>query len=611
MKTSSFMRPEKIKDVHLSRRAIVYVRQSSIRQVEFHQESTRQQYSLVDRVQAWGWQPEDIETIDEDQGKTGATIEGRHGFQRMMAEVSQEQIGLIIGLDISRMSRNGGDLYRLVRLCELFDTLIADTEGIYDLTHYNDRLILGLKGTISEAEHYTIKQRLIGGQQTKAKRGKLQYALPSGYVWDGEEIVKDPDEEVQQIMDLCFDLFERMRTTHQVLMYLARHDIKLPFRQVVRGGGLGRLDWRRPTRSTVRNILVHPTYAGAYTYGRRGQDKRRKSADQPYSGTVARPREQWLVLIHDHHEAYISWETYERNLKQLESNRAQFKGSIKRGDAMLTGLLRCGRCQKRLTIRYSHGTWRYTCMAAYTEYGGKICQSVQGELLDGWIASLVLAALKPASLDVSLQVIDGIEGERKHLVDLWNKKLERAAYEAKRAFVQYDAVDPQNRLVARNLEKRWEEALQSEQQVQRQYQEVLSQCAPALTEEEREQIQALAKDVEALWHAEGTTVEERQAIVRILIDEIIITPDHEMVDVHIHWSGGDESRFEQHRPVQRWDMLRDYEAIVDCVKELRKKGLTHAQVAKELNHQGYHPPRQNEFTATVISSLLESLKAVD
>src|SRR3954462_532609 len=452
---------EKIFRRHRERLAIVYIRQSTVQQVERHQESTRLQYALVDRAFHLGWARETIVVVDDDLGRSGASIEGRLGFQRLVAEVGLGNVGLVLGVEMSRLARSCRDWHQLLEICALFDTLIADTDGVYDPAQFNDRLLLGLKGTMSEAELHILKARMLEGRRAKAQRGELFFNLPRGYVrGQSDNIVFDSDEQVQEVIRLVFDTFERCRSINGVLHYLVAHETRLPFRSRT-GAAKGELEWHVPNRYTLSEMLQSPLYAGAYAYGRRRVDPRQHRPGQ--AGTDRRVRET-AILLKGRLPAYISWETYERNLDQVAANRSAHQGIPRGGSALLAGLVICGRCGQRMAALYPNSGrfQRYSCSRLAVNYGAPTCQSLSGRSLDALVAALMLQALAPAALEVSLQVAEDLELERSALHLQWRQRLERARYEAERARRQYDAVEPENRLVVRSLEQRWETALAEE-----------------------------------------------------------------------------------------------------------------------------------------------------
>jgi DNA invertase Pin-like site-specific DNA recombinase len=448
----------------------VYVRQSTMQQVLEHQESTRLQYGLVRRAIAWGWPEARVLVIDDDQGRSGTSAEGRQGFQRLVAEVGLDHVGLILGVEMSRLARSSKDWHQLLEICALFGTLIADLNGIYDPSQYNDRLLLGLKGTMSEAELHLLKQRMYQGTLQKARRGALRFALPIGYVHNASgEVAYDPDEQVQHVVRLIFRKFDELGTLHALLRYLVQHDIQLGVR-VREGPAKGTLEWRRPNRMTLQNLLKHPMYAGAYAYGRRQVDARKKHPGRPSTGRETRPRPAYHVLLKDHVPAYITWLQYEQHLARLAANRARAEtiGAVRHGPSLLAGLLVCGQCGCRLQVRYGGPRMlhSYTCDRLATTYGGTYCQYLPGEPIDAFVSQWVLTALEPTALTLSLEATAHLEQERQALDQLWQQRLERAAYEAERAARHYRAIEPEHRLVARQLAKDWEEKLTAHRQLQ-------------------------------------------------------------------------------------------------------------------------------------------------
>jgi DNA invertase Pin-like site-specific DNA recombinase len=599
----------KIARHHRERMAVIYVRQSTLQQVERHQESTRLQYGLVERALQLGWAKEQVLVIDEDLGRSGANAEGRTGFQRLVTEVSLDHVGIILGIEMSRLARASRDWYQLLEVCAVFATLLGDVDGIYDLTSYNDRLLLGLKGTMSEAELHILKQRMLEGKRAKARRGALGMRVPMGYVHaPSGEVIKDPDEQAQAVMALIFEVFERTRTLHGLLRSLVDQGVRLPCR-LCSGARKGELQWRRPNRVTLSNILRHPIYAGAYAYGRRPTDPRRKVPGRPATGrTVAKP-EQWEVLLKDHLPAYISWAQYKRNVHQLDNNTVQALGTARNGPALLSGILICGRCGHRMAPQYNsngHGL-RYSCLRMHVDYGEPLCQTLTGGPLDERITQLIFEALAPAGLELSLQAAAACEEQRKREHRHWQQRLERAHFEAERAGRQYDAVEPENRLVARTLERQWEEALAAELMLQQEYEAFQTHQPATLSTEERAAIERLAGDLPALWSAPTTTLAERQQIVRFLIERVLVTvvEQSEQVRVEVHWAGGHRSRFTLIRPVARVDQLSHYAELQARVKAWHEAGCSPTQIAHKLNAEGWRPPkRRDTYNAPMVRSLL-------
>jgi len=599
----------KVQVTHLRRLAVVYVRQSTLQQVEHHRESTRRQYALTERAVELGWSPPQVVVIDEDQGRSGASAEGRPGFQRLVGEVGLDHVGIVLGLEISRLARSSRDWYQLLEICGLFGTLIGDADGIYDPQTYNDRLLLGLKGTMSEAELHILKQRLLEGKRAKARRGELHLLLPRGYLrTPAGDVIKDPDEQARGVIETVFAQFERCGTLNGVLRYLVDRQLQLPDR-IRSGPRTGELDWRRPNRATLSNLLRNPIYAGAYAYGRRPTDPRRRQPGRPATGrTVAAP-EHWEVLLKDRLPAYISWAQYERNLHQLAANTAQAGGVVRQGPSLLSGRLVCGRCGHRMTTQYTNaGTGlRYSCCREAVDYGAPACQSLAGSTLDAHITALVLEALQPAALEISLQVAEDLEAERARERLHWQQRLERARYEAERIERQYQAVEPENRLVARTLEQHWEAALSAEAQLKAEYARFLNTRPTPLSVAERARIRQLASDIPALWKAATTTPAERQAIVRLLIERVIVTVlnDSEQVNLEVHWAGGHRTRAQLARPVARLEQLSYYPALAERVLALHQQGLTCAAIAEQLNTERWRPAkRRATFNGPMVASLL-------
>lgn len=600
----------KVQSRHRERLAIVYVRQSTLQQVARHQESTRLQYGLVDRALSLGWPRPQVEVIDEDLGKSGATAEGRMGFQRLVAEVGLGKVGIVLGIEMSRLARSCRDWHQLLEVCALFGTLIGDPDGIYDPRDYNDRLLLGLKGTMSEAELHILKQRMLAGKRAKAGRGELVMRLPMGYVRrPSGEIAKDPDGQAQAAIQLVFDQFERLGTINGVLQYLVRHQVQMPHR-VVAGPGKGELEWRRPNRVTLGNLLHHPLYAGAYVYGRRPTDARRKQPGQPATGrTVAKP-EACQVLLPDRVPAYITWGQFTRNLRQMEGNRVEAFGAVRQGPALLSGLLVCGRCGLKMATSYRQngGDLRYACGNAMSNYGGSLCQSLSGTPLDHLVSAWVLEALEPAALEISLQAVQDLEGERQQLHRHWAQRLERARYLADRAFRQYNAADPENRLVARTLERQWEEALEACENLQAEQARFAARQPASLSAEECEAVRHLASDIPALWNAPTTTAADRKAIIRQLVERVVVAVlgESEQVDVQVHWFGGTGgSLLRLVRPVARLDQLSYYPQLMARVAALHAGGQLSAAIAGTLNAEGWRPAkRRGTFTAQMVCGLL-------
>jgi DNA invertase Pin-like site-specific DNA recombinase len=605
------LRPAKVHEHHLDRKAIVYIRQSSPQQVAEHKESTARQYALADVAVALGWSRDRVEVIDVDQGRSGQTAEGRLGFQYILAELGLGQVGIVLGLEASRLARSDPDWAPLVRLCGVFRTLLGDYDGLYDPADFNDRLLLGLKGIMSEAELHFLRGRMHEGRLNKARRGELFNHAPIGYVREpGRGLALDPDEQVREVVRLVFDQFDRQGSLHGLLRYLVHHGIRLPVRPHF-GPNRGQLEWHRPNRETLQNMLHHPVYAGYYRHGHRALDPRRKVAGRPGTGRTINKPEDCLVLLESRCPAYIPAERFWANQERLAANRARAEaaGAVRQGPSLLGGLLRCGRCGQRMMVAYSGraNRLRYNCGRAMVEYAAPLCQGLTGRVLDDLVAAQVLAALEPAALELSLAAADDIQQERARLHRNWQQQVERAGYQTERARRQYDAVEPENRLVVRELERRWEEALKEQRRLEEEYARFSRNQPEGLSASEREQIRALARDLPALWHTPGTTAADRQRIVRLMVEEVIVTVrgESEWVDVTIRWAGGFISGHELVRPVQRYQQMVDYGMLMNRIDELRQAGQTLAEVAQQLNGEGFHPPKRSAtFTSAILAGLL-------
>jgi DNA invertase Pin-like site-specific DNA recombinase len=603
-------RPGKVTADHCDRLAVVYVRQSTLRQVHENTESAKMQYALVERAAMLGWVPSRIVVIDEDMGHSAGGGQDRPGFTRLVSEVGLGHVGVVIGIEMSRLARSGRDWHQLLELCALSRTLLADPDGVYDPADHNDRLLLGLKGTISEAELYLIKSRMWGGRLAKARRGELGIDPPAGYVRrSGGGIVLDPDAQVREVIRLVFAKFEQLGTLHAVLSWLVAHSIELGVREL-RGPERGELGWHRPNRTILRNMIRNPIYAGIYAYGRKRSEFR---AGRRRERVLNDPAD-WLVFLPDRLPGYISIEQWRRNLARLEANRstAATPGSARPGSALLSGLVHCGRCGKRMTVAYrSEGAGRtqhlYRCQWEQAHYGGNRCQQLAGACLDEYVTKQVLVAMAPASLDVSLAAFAQVEADRSALERIWAQRLERADYEADQARRRYRLTEPENRLVVRQLEAEWEQALAAREQLREQHARFLAAAPRTLTAAQRDAIRALADDLPDLWHAPSTTVTDRKELLRLMIAKIVVTVvgDTEQVDVCVTWAGGHTTAGRIVRPVARLDQLSYYPALVARVRELAETGMGMKRIAEQITAEGFRPPKCSQrFSAQSVNDLL-------
>jgi DNA invertase Pin-like site-specific DNA recombinase len=603
----------KIHDRHLDQWSMVYVRQSTPHQVLNHRESRERQYALVDRAVSLGWPRDRVVVVDDDQARSAKTAEARDGFQRILAEVAMGHVGLILGIEMSRIARNNRDWHNLLEMCAVVGTILADEDGVYDPNDPNDRLLLGLNGIMSEYELITMRNRLERGRLNKAQRGELFQRIPFGYVkLPTGGVALDPDEQARLVVQLIFDKFDELGSIYGLLHYLIRQGIRLGMR-LQDGPQRGQLVWRRPALPTLNNLLHHPMYAGAYSYGRSPQKAKRNALGTGKTGHRFAPMSEWKVLLLDRLPSYITWERYLANQERLQQNRSLpgSPGTPRDGVALLVGLLVCGTCSHRLHASYpAQSKAHYNCERHLKEAREQVCYGLNAAAIDELVAAQVLRALEPAALELSLKAIEDIEQDRARLHRHWKQQLERARYESQRAERQYQAIEPENRLVARTLEQRWEEALSTQRQLEEEYDRFLREQPRQLGTDERARILALSRDIPALWNAPGTSNGDRKEIIRLLVERVVVQvrQDSEHVDATIHWRGGFVSQHEVVRPVLRYEQLRDYEQLKDWVVRCRSEGDTAVQIAAKLNSEGFRTPKaRREFTKYTVQNLIAHL----
>jgi DNA invertase Pin-like site-specific DNA recombinase len=603
----------KITEDQLRRLAVVYVRQSSPRQVAENRESTEVQYNLKERAAQLGWDTERVLVIDEDQGRTGSTAVHRVGFQRLLAEIGLNHVGLVLGWDMSRLARSCKDWYQLIELCAVFNCVLADQDGLYDPSDYNDRLLLGLKGTMSEAELHILRSRMEQGRRNKAARGELYNQMPIGYILQEDgQVTLDPDRRVQDTIRLVFDLFERLGSGRGVLCHLREHRIPLPFRPHY-GPTRGQLRWRPATPATLYGILHHPQYAGAYAYGRRQIDPRRRRPGLPGTGRVSMPIERWHVLLRDRLPAYIEWDQYEANQLRLRNNAPlpTTRGATREGQALLGGLVMCSRCGRRMYIQYGDKPHRprYMCNYDHKVMDGTKRYSFAARAVDELVCAQVLCAVRPTALELSLRASEDLCRDRERQSRQWEQELERARYQAQLARRRYEAVDPDNRLVAAELERGWDEALRRQRGVEEEYDRFKAGQPSELSSSDRELIRSLATNLPALWEAPTTRPQDRQEIIRLLIEKIVvgISDVTEKTDVTIRWIGGGNSHHVVVRPVGCYAQMEGHGDLLARIVDLRDRGLRAREIAEQLNRDGYRTPRKVEaFRRSDIETLVRS-----
>jgi len=607
---------QKITSRHLARTAYLYVRQSTVRQVIDNAESTRRQYALRQRAIALGWTTESIVVIDSDLGQSGASAVDRAGFQTLVAEVGMGNAGIVLGLEVSRLARNCADWHRLLEICALTDTLILDEDGIYDPAHFNDRLLLGLKGTMSEAELHVLRARLRGGIINKARRGELYCRLPVGLVYDGAgRVVFDPDQHVQGVVRLVFQTFSRTGAIHATVKHFRSEELLFPTR-MHRGPRKGELVWRPLSEGRVSTMLHNPWYAGAYAYGR---SRCRKQPD----GTVRReplPPDEWIALIRDAHPAYISWEEYGRNQERLRvavraSPLHRSQSSPREGPALLQGRATCGLCGARMHVRYHSRRGlripNYVCWSRGRGFGDPMCQSIVGTTIDEAVGKLLVEVVTPMALEMTLAVQQELQSRADEADRLRHRQVERAEYEADLARQRYMQVDPTNRLVADSLEADWNDKLRALERTRHDYQQQRSADRLNVDDEERLRILALATDFPAVWRDPYTPQRERKRMLALLIEDVTLLKQQQ-ITAAVRYRGGATTTLTLPRPLTAFELrTTDPEArkqITALVEEY-----TDAQAAHILNERGLRTGSGVPFDAAAVqwvrkTSRLPSLK---
>ena len=604
------MNQPKIAEHHRSKFAYVYLRQSTPNQVLHHQESTERQYALREKAQELGWSDTSIRTLDRDLGKSGAQMSGREDFKTLVADVSMGQVGAVFALEASRLSRSDLDWHRLLELCALTQTLVIDEDGCYDPSDFNDGLLLGLKGTMAQAELHFLRTRLQGGKLNKAKKGELRFPLPVGLRYDDQDrIILDPDEEVRGAVALVFRLFRETGSAFAVVQQFAARGLRFP-KRAYGGAWNGTLIWGRLTHSRVLGILKNPSYTGMYVFGRyqcrvqispQGEVRKQMRA-------VAMP--DWRVRLPEHHDAYVTEEEFFANLECLQNNRTNGEGTVlsgpaREGLALLQGLLLCGHCGRALTVRYrgNGGIYpTYQCNWLHHQaLATKDCMNFRCDVLDTTIVEEVFQALQPVELELALAALQELETRDRSIMRQWQMRLERAEYEAALAERRYQEVDPSNRLVAGTLERRWNDALLQLEDLKKQAAELQQQKARVATPEQKEKVMALARDLPRLWHAPTTQAKDRKRMLRLLIKDITVEKSAvpKQLVVHIRWQGGACTDRSVQLPPNIADRVRYPAAVVERVHELAQS-LPDAQIAAQLNREGHSSAKGRPYTAKII-----------
>lgn len=597
---------EKIQPYHLSRQAYVYLRQSTMGQVRFNQESTQRQYALQEKAQQMGWTQSIIRILDGDLGMSGTQSNNRGDFKTLVADVSMGKVGAVFALEASRLSRSCTDWHRLLELCAMTNTLIIDEDGCYNPSDFNDQLILGLKATMCQAELHFIRARLQGGKINKAKKGELKFPLPVGFCYDEKNRIRlDSDEQVRNVVKLIFKVFKETGSAYGVAHYFGKNRIQFPKRAY---GGIwkGKLFWGPLNHSRVLAVLKNPSYAGVYVYGRYTYQKKLTSEGQLQMSSIVLPMEAWPIMIKDHHEGYITWEDYLDNqiiIKQNQTNEEEnmLPLAAREGLALLQGLLICGFCGHRLSIRYkgNGGIYpQYECNWKKREgIDHKSCFSVHATPLDQAVSQKVLSAITPVQIEIAIKAFEELEQRNQSLEKQWLMKIERAEYESQLAQRRYEEVDPSNRLVAATLEKDWNDTLVILQEIRSQFTEYQKKTALVATKKQKESILALAQDFPRLWNAPSTSSKDHKRILRLLIKDITVerlNKENKAI-LHIRWQGGSLENLEVLIPQKTSDKWRHSPEIIDRVRKLALT-MTDKQIVEKFNQEGLKTNKGNSFT---------------
>jgi DNA invertase Pin-like site-specific DNA recombinase len=600
----------KITSTHQQRLAFIYIRQSTPKQVAQNQESQQYQYRLQQRAQELGWSAERVRVIDSDLGLSGKESAGRSGFQELVAEISLGHVGIVFGYEVSRLARNNRDWYLLLDLASVFSTLIADNDGIYDPRLYNDRLLLGLKGTMSEAELHLLHQRLDAGRMNQIKRGAYRQRLPTGYVRSpAGEVIRDPDEQVRHIIELTFAKFAELGSANKVIRYLRQNGILFPRRQNA-GPQANQLLWKEASEAAVTEMLNNPAYAGAFAYGRRQGNAILRKEGRPATGHPRKPMSEWLHLQQDAYPAYISWEQYLANRERIRQNGLRFveqrqkaQGIVRDGPGLLQGLVVCGRCGHHLQTVYKH-TPRYVCRGLVrTIQTPSVCNSVCASVVDQIVVQAFFEAIQPAQLDALEAILAAQQTDRVRLERQWQEQLKRAEYEAHLAQRQYDVVDPENRLVAVELERRWETKLQHFRQINEKYHHFQQTPLPETVPPElRVLFRGISSRLPELWPALSNA--QKKELLRSLVQQVIIRhPAPDQLAIRVVWISGCFTDHAGLTPTQRERDVSHYDQMVERIQELWQGGYNDEQMAETLTLEGFHSARSARVTADSVMKI--------
>ena len=597
---------QKVKASHLKRNAYLYIRQSTLRQVLENTESTQRQYALRQHAVALGWSQDRVITIDTDLGQSGASAADREGFQRLVTEISLGRAGIVLGLEVSRLARNSMDWHRLLEISALTDTLILDEDGVYDPAHFNDRLLLGLKGTMSEAELHVLRARLQGGIRNKARRGELFVRPPMGFVYNADgKLVKDPDQQVQQSVRLLFETFRRTGSAMAAVRLFAEQGLQFP-RRVHSGPNKDDIVWAGLEHSRVLRILHNPRYTGAFVYGR---THTRKTVEGDWVIEHV-PREEWEVLIREAHAGYIDWDEYEQNQRRLRDNCQAYgeerrKSPPREGPALLQGLLICGRCGKRMTVRYhsrrGHLFPDYVCQREGIEHAEPICQHIPGAGIDEAVGDILVEAVTPVTLEVALAVQQELQSRLDEADRLRQQQVERARYEAELARRRYLRVDPDNRLVADSLEADWNDKLRLLAEAQEACERQRAQDRKLVDDQQRAAILSLATQFPQLWRDPSTPDRERKRMVRLLLEDVTLIREDRLT-LYIRFKGGAHRTVQLPLPLRSWEQRQTSREAVSEIDRLLHYH-TYPEIAAILNGQGMQSGEGKPFTARIVARI--------
>jgi len=599
----------KITPLQLERKAVVYIRQSSPKQVREHVDSQLTQRALAERARSLGWHPERIEILAGDLGQSATQTQSRDDFKALAAEVALGHVGIVFSWDVSRLARNNTDWYQLLDLAALVGTLIGDTDGVYDPRVYNDRLLLGLKGTLSEAEHYLLRQRLNAGRLSKVRRGEYRQHLPTGLVrLPDKRVIQAPDAQVRHVIQLVLAKFEELGSCSKVLRYCKQQHLLLPRRQTS-GFSPGELLWKKPSEPAIREIMTNPAYAGAFAYGRRSTDPSRRQPGRRTTGTVRHALSEWQCLIPDAYPAYISWEQYLANQARLCDNARRYtehlgrSGGVPReGAALLQGITTCGQCGHAMHVAYRPGV-RYLCNGLGRTFAEPMCAHLDGPSIEAFVVQAFFEAIQPAQLDTLEEILAHRQGERHRLEQYHHQQVQRAHYEAMLARRRYEQVDPDNRLVAAELERHWEDQLRALREAQEAADRFAQQLPePVLTAALRQKLLNLSQVLPELWSTAQLTPEHRKLLLRSLIARVILKRlAADRVQVKIVWVSGHFSEGVVIPPIQRQVDVTGYETMVTRLEQLWRAGYTDTQIAETLSREGLRSARRTQVSpATVL-----------